>query len=109
MLARYDAVIANGAERIFAWVEKQSLHRIEMEKKALAADISRGAWGLRAGIGLMLMAFGLAAYLLYISEILAAVVVVCVVVAFIGGAFIYGTISQRQERKERAEILAGMR
>jgi uncharacterized membrane protein len=107
MLAKYNDVLENGAERIFAMVENQSAHRIEIEKKAIEADIARGKSGLRAGIGLMLLAVGIAVYLLYIEQVAAAVIVIIGVVAFIGGAFIYGTISQRQERKERVEILAG--
>jgi hypothetical protein len=55
----------------------------------------------------MLLAFALAAYLIYDDEVIAGVSVACVTVAFIGGAFIYGTISQRQEREERVKILAG--
>lgn len=107
MLAKYNDVLENGAERIFAMVENQSAHRIEIEKKAIEADIGRGKSGLRAGIALMLIGVGFAAYLLYVEQIVAAATVISVVVAFIGGAFIYGTISQRQERKERVEILAG--
>ena len=109
MLARYNDAVENGAERIVRLVENQSAHRIELENKALDADIGRGKLGLRAGIALMLMAFGLGGYLVYANDVMWGVIVVCVTVAFIGGAFIYGTASQRQERKERVEILAGRR
>ena len=109
VLAQYNDVLENGAERIFAMVENQSRHRMQLEKQVISADVSRGRWGLLAGVALMLLAFAFAAYLTYADEIIAAVVVVCVTVGSIGGAFIYGTISQRQERKERAEILAGRR
>lgn len=107
MLARYNDVFENGAERIVAMVENQSAHRIDIENRVIDADISRGKAGLRAGIAVVMMAFGVAAYLLFVEQILAAVFVVAVVVAFIGGAFIYGTVSQRDERRERAQILAG--
>ncbi len=107
MLAQYSEVVENGAERLFALVERQSEHRIDLENKALTADIARGIWGLRAGIALMLLAFALAGFLVYEGDVVAAVVVVCVTVASIGGAFIYGTVSQRQEREARVKVLAG--
>ena len=109
MLAQYNDAVENGAERIVRLVENQSAHRIDIEKQAISADIARGKWGLVAGIVLMLLAFSFSGYLVRIDEIVGGVVVVVATVGFIGGAFIYGTISQRQERKERAEILAGQR
>ena len=46
MLAQYTEVIKDGAERIFLIFEKQTTHRIDLEKKIVKHDIIQSYFGI---------------------------------------------------------------
>lgn len=59
-LEEYSRLIPNGAERIMKMAEKQSEHRLTMEKKALSSHVNQGYIGQVFGliIGLATIAAG---------------------------------------------------
>ncbi len=58
VLSHYNEIIENGAERIMAMAEQQSLHRIEMEKSVINHQNKISARG--QAYGLIVALFGLA-------------------------------------------------
>jgi len=105
MLARFNEIIPNGADRIVAMAEAQQRHRFDLEAtvvKGNTAAQSRGQWfafilALVAIVGgIVLIAFdkGIAG----LVSIVAALATLCTV-------FIYGKIEQARERERKREEL----
>ena len=63
-LEKYNQIIPNGAERIMKMAEKQSAHRIEMEKVAINGEVKQSGRGQNYG-------FTLAIILILIATLLA--------------------------------------
>lgn len=109
LLAKYNEVIANGAERIMAMAERQSIHRESLEAQVVAENVASQKRGsifafiicLTALIGgFALIAFGKdATGLAAIISSLAA----------LAGVFVYGKYQQRKERQEKSSALSPRR
>lgn len=106
VLARYNDAVPNGAERIMQMAEKQTDHRMDLEKQVVSADIRRSNAGLVAGL-IVALAFLVVSYLLIDDgHDEAGTILGTVDIGSLVGVFIYGTISQRRERqKQRQEML----
>ena len=63
LLAGYNQAFENGAERLFALVEKQSDHRQKIEEKAISGQIRANARGQWFALILALLFGGMAVYL----------------------------------------------
>ena len=101
MLARYNEVVPNGAERVVAMAESQLRHRQELEGAVVHGNVSAerpgqnyafilGLIALTGGIGLI--AFNKSA------EGLAAIITAF---ASLAGVFIYGRWQQQREREQK--------
>lgn len=89
-LARYEKVVPGGAERILEMAEKQSMHRREMEDKAVSAEI-RGARIKQVLTFALALATGVLGGILLISgSELAGLMVILVDAAAVVGIAIYG-------------------
>lgn len=89
-LARYEKVVPGGAERILEMAEKQSMHRREMEDKAVSAEI-RGARIKQVLTFALALATGVLGGVLLISgSELAGLMVILVDAAAVVGIAIYG-------------------
>lgn len=105
LLARYNQVIPNGAERILAMAERQSAHRESLESKVVDGNLAiqkSGSW--RAFVlalvvilgGIYLMAAGRDAW--GFAAILTSLVSLISV-------FFIGRSTQKKERVEKSEAL----
>lgn len=65
MLARYDQIIPNGAERLMAMAESQQEHRIDMERTVIQSNISSRTQGLWIGGFVIVFALSLSAFLVW--------------------------------------------
>lgn len=107
ILAQYNHAVPNGAERIIVMAEKQSEHRMALETQALTADIWRSYAGVGAGL-LVAVLFLVASYdLIHDGHEWAGATVGGIDIASLVGVFVFGTISRRRERENRARWLAG--
>jgi uncharacterized membrane protein len=109
ILAMYNDVVPNGAERILAMAERQSAHRESMESQVVRENLAsqrRGSWfafilaftAILGGVILIYLgknAFGLAA--------------IITALASLAGVFFYSKYEQRKERVERAAALEARR
>ena len=109
ILARYNEIVPDGAERIIRVAEKQADHRMALETKALNWDIIRSNWGLRIG-GLICLAFlAVSGFVIYEGHDWAGATLGGVDLASIAGIFVIGTAMQKSERKQRLELLTGQK
>ena len=107
VLRQYDALIPNGADRILRLVEKQSEHRMELEKKVVYSDARRADWGVVAGILVASGGMGFGYALLIHGLAVQASVFAGGTIAALVGTFVYGTKSRREERIEKTKIMTG--
>jgi uncharacterized membrane protein len=105
LLAKYNEVIPNGAERIMAMAERQSAHRESLESQVVAGNVRSQARGaLYAFIicivtvigGFVLIGFGKS--VIGISTIVTSL-------ASLAGVFIFSRREQRRERFEKQGAL----
>jgi uncharacterized membrane protein len=105
MLARFNEIIPNGADRIVAMAEAQQRHRHDLEAtivKGNAAAQSRAQWFafllavLAIGGGIALVAF---------NKDTAGLTAIIVALATLGSVFFYGKVEQSRERARKREEL----
>jgi uncharacterized membrane protein len=98
ILARYNEVIPNGAERIMAMAERQSIHRESLEAQVVAGNVASQARG------------SLYAFILCLVTIVGGFVLVGMGKSVIGVSFIVGSLAtlagvfiltRREQGKER--------
>lgn len=106
-LAGYDDVVPGSAKMLIEWTREQSKHRMYLERRTIDSDANRSWAGLAAGFILCLAAIIIGGALVYLDHDWAGV-------SFVGAAFgtglttfIYGTSSRKQERVEKAKVMAG--
>lgn len=101
-LARYNEVVPDGANRLFIMAEKQSDHRIEIEKHVIRADGKRADRGQYCALIVALVAFGVAAYAISQGQAVTATVIGSFDLVALVGVFIYGSWAARSERESKA-------
>ena len=98
ILADYNEVVPNAAERIIAMAEKQSKHRIEIEKQVIKNDIRSSHLGKILGFLLALTSIVGSIFLLYLGKNLTGFFLWFGTLGSLVGVFVYGTDSRRKER-----------
>lgn len=106
ILRGYEDVFSGAAKRIVAMAEAQATHRQNLESRNIVADIWRSYLGIGSAFLLCLSALGGGTFLVYNGHDTAGVMIATSGVIGLASTFIYGTITRRNERKEKAEILA---
>lgn len=88
--------------------ERQSAHRIDLEKSVIAADIRRANLGVAAGF-IVALAFLVGSVVLVLSGYaVAGTIFATVDIVGLVATFVYGTERRRKEREDRAKMLAGL-
>lgn len=103
MLERYEEVIPGSANRILEMAEKQTEHRINIEKTAVGGDSKRSYFGLAAGFVLSAMVILGGVYLIANDHDWAGVSLIGVNLVGLAGVFVYGSNARRAERSRKAE------
>lgn len=62
-LEGYEKILPGAADRIFAMVEKQAIHRQGLENKAIAAESRNSLLGIIAGLSIGVAGLGIAGFL----------------------------------------------
>lgn len=105
LLAKYNEVVPNGAERIFAMAERQSAHRESMEAQVVTGNLARQREGAWFAFILALLVIGGGIFLLYNGRNVAGLVAILSPLAVLAGVFVYAKRDQRKERDEKATAL----
>ena len=106
VLAQYNEIAPDGANRIITMAEEQSKHRMALEKSVVASEIKRADRGLYAGVGITLAFLVASVFITIQGYPWAGAIIGTVDIVSLAGVFVYGTKSRREERKERINTLA---
>ena len=87
--------------------EVQANHRMQLEKTVVTGDTRRSNAGLAAGFVVALGGLAASFFMVDRGHEVAGIVVGGLDLGTLVGAFIYGTISSRQERQQRSELMTG--
>ena len=105
-LQQYENIIQGAAERIISMAEKQAEHRQFLEKTVITGDSKRAFCGLWVGAGVALCVLGGAVFLIYSGHDYAGTVIGGLDIVSLVSVFVYGTVSRRSERAQKAMLMA---
>jgi len=105
LLAKYNEVIPNGAERIMQMAEKQQSHRHDLESTVIRGNVKSETRGQWMGLTIAVIVLGLGAYLAATGKQIAGSIFVGVDLASLAGVFVYGKHIQRKELASKNEPL----
>jgi uncharacterized membrane protein len=108
ILAAYNQVIPNAAERILTLAEEQTHHRIAIEKKFVDGETKRSNRGLFCATLIGIIGMSSAGVVGYAGHEIAAAAIAGSLMLVYGGAFIYGTKSRKEERIAKAKMMMGL-
>jgi len=101
VLARYNEIVPNAADRILVMAEKQAEHRQFLERTVIKSDTRQSIVGLTLAAVLALV-FGLGGiYLIATGHTTDGLVAMLAPLAAVIGVFVYADRSRRGERRER--------
>jgi len=100
LLAKYNEVIPDGAERIMAMAERQSAHREALEAKVIAGNIDSQARGSHYAFIICLVTIVGGFVLIGMGKSVIGVSAIIGSLATLAGVFL---VSKREQRKERVE------
>lgn len=108
ILAKYDAIVPGAAAQIIQMAQKQSDHRMDLERKVIEGELRRAAQGLACAfiMGLAILAGGVWSILRGHDTAGASLVVTGI--AAVVSAFLVGTVQRRKERETKASTQAGL-
>ena len=107
ILAKYNSVVPNAAERIITMAETQAAHRQRIESKVIESNIRNSRLGLHYGliIGLASVLGGVVC-ILYGHEI-GGTILGGTGLSSLVGVFVYGSIQKKKERENRLKLTIG--
>jgi uncharacterized membrane protein len=105
LLAKYNEVIPNGAERIMAMAERQSAHREALETLVITGNVKAQARGTVFAFIVCIIALSAGFYLVHEGREVAGFASIVGAMGGVLGTFIYSKKGQRKERDEKANAL----
>ena len=105
LLAKYNEVIPNGADRIMAMAERQGAHREALEAKVVAANVASQARGSHYAFIICLVTIVGGFVLIGIGKSIIGVSAVIGSLAALAGVFLIAKSEQRRERAEKQDAL----
>jgi len=106
LLARYNDVVPNGAERILAMAERQSAHREKLEAQVVAGNLESQRRGSLYAFLLALVAIVGGIFLIHEGKSASGLATVISALAGLVSIFFYSQHRQSKERAEKADALA---
>jgi len=105
LLAKYNEVIPNGAERIMAMAEKQSAHRENLESRVVNGNVANQTRGSYFAFIIALVTILCGFFLIYKGKSGVGLAAIVTSVAGLVSVFFYSKREQRKERQEKAFAL----
>jgi uncharacterized membrane protein len=105
LLAKYNEVIPNGAERIMAMAERQSAHREALEAQVVAGNLASQKRGSIFAFIICMVALLGGFALIATGRNAGGLAAIISSLAVLAGVFVYGKYEQRKEREEKARAL----
>jgi uncharacterized membrane protein len=101
ILKEYNEIIPNGAERIMKMAEKQSDHRIDIEKHAIKEQFKQSGIGQKFGFIISILGLVLASLLAYFGHDIIAGIFGTTTILGLVTVFVIGKKRQKSELKEK--------
>lgn len=105
LLARYNEVIPNGAERIFAMAERQSIHRESLEAKVVEGNVASQARGSHYAFIICVVTIIGGFVLIGMGKNIYGISAVIGSLATLAGVFVIAKREQRKERVDKSDAL----
>jgi uncharacterized membrane protein len=105
LIAQYNEVIPNGAERIMAMAERQSAHRERLEARVVDGNVANQTRGSYFAFILALVAIGGGFFLIHEGRSAQGLVAIITSLVALASVFFYSKAEQRKERIEKAAAL----
>jgi uncharacterized membrane protein len=109
LLAQYNDVIPNGADRIMAMAERQSAHREQLETRVVEGNVANQTRGSYFAFIIMLVAILCGFYLIHEGKNAVGLTSIITAVGGIVGVFFYSKMEQKKEREDKSAALAERR
>jgi len=109
LLARYNDVIPNGAERIMAMAERQSAHRESLEAKVVEGNVASQARGSNYAFIICLTTIVGGFVMIGMGKSIYGISAVIGSLATLAGVFIFAKRGQKKERVEKSTALDNRR
>lgn len=105
ILARYNEVVPNGADRIFAAFERQGLHRESLEASVVRGNIKSQNQGSWFGFIVSMTAVIGGIYLIAIGKQVSGLATIVANLAALAGIFVYVRQKQKSELTAKSTAL----
>jgi uncharacterized membrane protein len=105
MLAQFNQVIPNGADRIVTMTESQIHHRQALETRVVNGNVSSQKLGQLYAFLLGVLAIGGGIGLIAFNKPVSGLVSIITAFTSLAGIFIYGRYDQKQERERKRREL----
>jgi uncharacterized membrane protein len=105
LLARYNDVVPNGAERIIKMAENQQTHRHDLERTVVHGNVQSEKRGQWMGLTISVVVLAAGVYLAAIGRQAAGGAIAIADLATLAGVFVYGKHVQRQELDKKKDAL----
>lgn len=109
LLARYNEVVPDGAERILAMAERQSKHREILESQVVTGNLDSQRWGSRYAFILALVAIVGGIFLIYSGKDASGLATIITALGGLLSIFFYSQHKQSKERVEKSTALGERR
>ena len=109
LLAKYNEVIPNGAERIMVMAEKQSEHREQLERRVVDGNVANQTRGSWFAFIIVLVALVEGFYLILQGKNSSGLATIIGSLVALVSVFFYAKYDQRKERAEKALALQSRR
>jgi uncharacterized membrane protein len=109
LLAKYNELIPNGAERIMAMAERQSAHRESLEKRVVNGNVANQTRGSYFAFILALVSILCGVFLIHEGKSGEGLAAIITSVGGLVSVFFYSKREQRKERVEKAAALQSRR
>ena len=103
VLAKYNEVIPNGAERIMAMAERQSAHRERIEARVVDGNVASQTRGSYFAFIILIVTILGGFFCLYEGKNIVGLSTIIGSLGGVVGVFFYSKREQRKERVEKAE------
>ena len=105
-LQLFEEIVPGAADRILTLTEKQSEHRMSLERSVVSENLKQSKLGLIAGFVLSAMVIFGGIFLIYLGHDWAGGILISINLVGLAGVFVYGSRSHRAQRRERHDTLA---
>jgi uncharacterized membrane protein len=103
ILKGYDGVVKDGAERIFAMAEKQSNHRMQLERRVIEEELKQSRLGQLFGFIIGMLGLGLAVLLaMFGHETVASIFGTTTIIGLVT-VFVLGKRAQQKDIASKTE------